>query len=84
MATELFNGTRPENLFIYVNTITDGHFGWVILVAIAFATFMGLGFLKVHQALAGAAYLTGILAVFFYVLGIINILYINYVSNHSR
>lgn len=72
MAIALFNGTRPEGILVYVNEITGGHFGWVILLSIFVASYMGLGFLRAQQALAGAAFLTGVIAALFYTLGIIN------------
>jgi len=74
MAIDLFNGTRPENLITYVNTSSEGIFGWLILLVIFLASYVGLSFLRSEQSFAGAAFLTGIMATIFYAMGAINTL----------
>jgi len=73
MPIELFNQTRPQDLFVYVNNITDGHFGWVILMCIFVAAFFSLHNLGNARSFAASSFLTSILAVIFYTLGIINV-----------
>ena len=72
MPIDLFNQTRPEDLFVYVNTITDGHFGWVILLCIFVAAFFSLHNLGNARSFAASSFLSSILALLFYILGIIN------------
>ena len=72
MPIELFNQTRPEDLFVYVNDITGGHFGWVILMCIFVAAFFSLHNLGNARSFAAASFLVSILAVLFYVVEIIN------------
>ena len=71
MAFALFNGTRPEGILTYVNDVTQGNFGWSILLVIFISAYVGMSALKSEHAFAGASFLTGIIAFIFFNLGII-------------
>ena len=65
------NFTQPQNWITYVNTVTDGYFGYFFLLIIFIASYMGLGYLPAEKAFAGAIWLTTFMAVLLYFIGVI-------------
>ena len=62
MPYQLFNGTRPENLFTYANDIVDGSLGWGILLIVFLVSFTYLMDGGNKRAFAGAMFLTSVIA----------------------
>lgn len=69
---EYSNFTYPWEIMTYMNTITYGWFAPVLLVVIWMCTFLALGNLRPGQAFSGATYLTAVLTVVLFFLGVAN------------
>jgi len=69
----------PENvtgffdLVKYANSVTDGWFVTLLLVAVFFVSFFSLKVYTTPRAYAGASFITCILAIFFFILKLIDI-----------
>lgn len=73
MPIEYLNASQPWDMLTYVNTVTHGWAGPGLLIIIWLSTYATLGLLTPGRASAGASYLTGIIAVIFLLLGIVNV-----------
>lgn len=72
MAFPSINATDPLAMFSYANTVTDGWFWPLILLTIWIIAFMGISYkTDSGKSLASSSFLTGIIAIFMYILGLI-------------
>ena len=66
------NVTNMSALFTYANTVTDGLFWQLILMAVYIVTFISLsGRAKTSECLASSGFFTGIVAVIMFIMGLI-------------
>jgi len=66
------NITNIGEILPYVNTVMDGLFGTALLVILFFIFWMSLKDYKTDRAFAAAAFVTMPIAIFFFVMGLIN------------
>jgi len=69
------NITRPYELLTHVNTITDGFFGTIILTGIFLVAMLGMLSKQgdFPKAFAGSAFITLILCILLFIVGIVPI-----------
>lgn len=75
MAYPLLNNTvGSTGLLTYANTVTDGYFGFGILLAIyfSFLIYQILNGTALHRAIVGAGWVSAVPASLFFVIGIIS------------
>ncbi len=65
------NFSQPQDWMIYVNSVTNGYFGYFFLVIVFIASISGLGYLPIHKAFAGAMWITTFMAILLYFSGVI-------------
>lgn len=71
MVFEDANFSSPGDWMAYTNSVTGGYFGYFFLVIVFIASISGLGFLPIQKSFAGAMWLTTIIAILLYFMGVI-------------
>lgn len=75
MPFDVINATTPLELFSYANDVTSGLFWQFGLLAIFIVAYLALSSRSGStKAFAGSGFLTGVVAMFMFVLGLIQIL----------
>lgn len=66
------NITGIVDLFVYANTVTNGIFGFGILISLFFIVYINLSFAENTKAFAVATWVVGLTAVLLRLIGIVN------------
>jgi len=67
-ALPYFNGTRPYEIMEYINTVTDGVFGYVFVSLVWFMVYMSFSQKSPKHGVAAASYVTALLSILLVIL----------------
>ncbi len=73
MAIETFNGSQPWEILTYIDSVTGYWAGKFLLIIIFLTMYITLGNLSNNRAFAAATFVTNIIAILFFFLGIIQV-----------